>query len=85
MRFLSCNGLSIDLGVTTKEKLDRPNNPALHNVYPVAVEFAGKVPGCDWLTEVMVKLPDNLPASQDILLSTTWHTRTSNKARIKIE
>ena len=57
---------------------------SLLNAYPLTVEFVGKVPGYDWLTEVVVKLPDNLPTG-DALISITWHARTSNKARLKIE
>jgi uncharacterized protein (TIGR03437 family) len=58
---------------------------SLLNPYPLTVEFVGKVPGYGWLTEVVVKLPDNLPTGQDVLVSITWHARTSNKARIKIK
>ena len=57
---------------------------SLLNAYPLTVEFVGKVPGYDWLTEVVVKLPDNLPTG-DVMVIVTWHARTSNKARFKIE
>ena len=30
-------------------------------VYPLTVEFVGKVPGFDWLTKIVVRLPDNTP------------------------
>jgi glucose/arabinose dehydrogenase len=55
------------------------------NVYPLTVEYVGTVPGLSWLTEVVVVLPGNLPAGQDVLVSVTWHGRTSNKARIAIK
>jgi glucose/arabinose dehydrogenase len=55
------------------------------NVYPLTVEYVGTVPGLNWLTEVVVVLPGNLPISQDVLVSVTWHARTSNKARITIK
>ena len=58
---------------------------ALLNAYPLPVEFVSKVPGYDWLTEVIVKLPDNLPSGQEVSVSITWHARTSNKARFKIK
>jgi hypothetical protein len=58
---------------------------ALHNIYPLTVEFVGKIPGFDLVTEVIVRLPDNLPANQDVLVSVTRHASTSNKARIKIK
>lgn len=57
----------------------------LMNVYPLTVEYAGTVPAFGWLTEVVVALPGNLPAGQDILVSVTWHAMTSNRARIKIK
>ncbi|HYR74724.1 MAG TPA: PQQ-dependent sugar dehydrogenase [Pyrinomonadaceae bacterium] len=57
---------------------------SLLNAYPLTVEFVGKVPAYGWLTEVVVKLPDNLPTG-DVMVSITWHARTSNKARFKIK
>jgi len=54
-------------------------------VYPLTVESVTTVPGLSWLTEVVVLLPDNLPGTADVLVSVTWHTRTSNKMRIKIK
>ncbi|MDX6529786.1 MAG: hypothetical protein QOH41_2076 [Blastocatellia bacterium] len=57
---------------------------ALSNAYPLTVEFVGAVPGLTSFTEVVLVLPGNLPAGQDVLVSLTWHARTSNKARIRI-
>jgi len=54
------------------------------NVYPMSVEFVGKVPGYDWLSEVIVRLPDNLSTGQDVWVSVTLHGQTSNKVRIRI-
>jgi len=55
------------------------------NVYPLTVEYVGTVPGLSEMTAVVVLLPDNLPGASDVLVSVTWHARTSNKARIKIQ
>ena len=55
------------------------------NLYPLTVEYVGAVPDINWLTQVVVKLPDNLPTGQDVLVSITWHATTSNKARITIK
>jgi hypothetical protein len=49
--------------------------------YPLTVEFVGIVPGFDWLTQIVVKLPDNLPANREFLVSITLRGKTSNKAR----
>jgi len=53
------------------------------NTYPLTVEFVGKVPGYDWLTQIVVKLPDNLPANQNLFVTIILHNQTSNKARIR--
>jgi uncharacterized protein (TIGR03437 family) len=53
------------------------------NVYPLTVEFVGNVPDFDWLSEVVVRLPDNLPGNQDIWVTITLHGKTSNKVRFR--
>ena len=55
------------------------------NVFPLTVEFAGKVPGFDFLTQVIVRLPDNFPAGQQVFLGVTFHGQTSNKARVQMK
>ncbi len=55
------------------------------NVYPLTVEFAGKVPGFDSLTQLVVRLPDNTPAAQSIFVSVTLHGQTSNKVRVRMK
>ena len=55
------------------------------NVYPLAVEFVGKVPGFDWLTEIVVRLPDNTPAGQSLFVSATLHGLTTNKVRVRMK
>jgi len=55
---------------------------AQFNTYPMTVEFVGKVPGYNWLTQIVVKLPDNLPTNQNLSLTITLRNQTSNKARI---
>lgn len=55
------------------------------NVFPLTVEFVGKVPGFDWLTEVVVRLPDNTPANQPLFVSATLRGKTSNKVRVRMK
>jgi glucose/arabinose dehydrogenase len=55
------------------------------NIYPLTVEHVGAVPNFTWLTEVVVILPSNLPTGQSVLISLTWHSQTTNKARIRIK
>ena len=70
-------------GETSSAVTARAEDAAL-NVYPLTVEFVGKVPNFDWLTQVVVRLPDNTPASQPIFVSVTLRGQTSNKARIRM-
>ena len=54
-------------------------------IYPAPVEFVGRVPGFDWLTQVVVKLPDNLPTNQSVLFSATLRGKTTNKVRVRVQ
>jgi glucose/arabinose dehydrogenase len=58
---------------------------AQHRIYTLPVEFVGKVPNFNWLTEVVVKLPDDLPNNEDVLVSINLRGATSNKALLKIK
>ena len=55
------------------------------NTYPLMVEFVGKVPGFDWLTLMVVRLPDNTPVGQSLFVSVTLHGHTSNKVSIRMK
>jgi len=55
------------------------------NAFPLAVEFVGKPPGMEPLTEVVVKLPDNLPTGQTLFVSVTLRGQDSNKVRVTIQ
>jgi uncharacterized protein (TIGR03437 family) len=58
---------------------------ASQNMFPLAVEFVGKVPGFDWLTEIVVRLPDNTPVNQTLNVSVTLRGKTSNKVKVRIK
>lgn len=55
------------------------------NLHPVTVEFIGKLPMLDWVSQVIVKLPPNLSAGQDIRVTVSLHGLTSKKARFRIK
>jgi uncharacterized protein (TIGR03437 family) len=55
------------------------------NVYPLTVEFVGKVPGLSRFTEVVVRLPDNTPTGQSLFVSLTLHGKNTNKLRVRIK
>ena len=47
--------------------------------YTLKVEFVGKVPGLDWLTQVVVRLPDELANAGDVWISIKLHGQVSNE------
>lgn len=55
------------------------------NSFPLVVEFVGKPPGMEPLTQVVVKLPDNLPTGQTLFVSVTLRGQESNRVRIRIQ
>jgi glucose/arabinose dehydrogenase len=58
---------------------------SLQVIHKVTVEFVGKVAGFDWLTQLVIRLPDGLPSNTDVLVSITLHEQTSNKVRFHIQ
>ena len=53
-------------------------------VFPLTVEYAAKVPGLDWLTQINIKLPDALINAGDVWLSISLRGQPSNKVLIRI-
>jgi Calx-beta domain len=53
-------------------------------VFPLNVEFVGKAPSFDWLTQVVVKLPADLGNGGDFQVSISLRGITSNKTIISI-
>ncbi len=55
-----------------------------HRVFSLPVEFVGKVPNFDWLTQINLRLPDELSAGGDMLVKITVRGLASNEAKIRI-
>ena len=55
-----------------------------HRIYPMTVEYVGKVANFDWLTQVTVRLPDGLVGGGDVLVSVSLRGAMSNKAAVGI-
>lgn len=54
-------------------------------VFPLVVEFVGKVPGFEQFTQVIVRLHPGIPPNQPIFVSVTLRGQTSNKARVRMK
>jgi len=73
-------GINLDLmpgenatAVTAQARDSRSRN------YSWNVEFVGKIPTLDWLTQVIVRLPDELANAGDVWISVKLHGQTSNE------
>jgi hypothetical protein len=56
-----------------------------HNFYPLQVEYVGKVPNFDWLTQVVIKLPDAIASSSEVWISIHLRGVASNKVLVSIK
>lgn len=57
----------------------------LSRTFALPVEYVGKVPNYDWLTQIDVKLTDELAGLGDVWVSVNLHGVWSNRARISIK
>ncbi len=55
------------------------------NTFTLPVEYVGKMPSLDWLSQVVVALPGNLPPGQEFSVRLSLHGLSSNKARLAIK
>jgi len=56
----------------------------LNRTYPLVVEDVRKVPNFDWLTQIVVRLPDSIDIQGDYRISITFRGTTGNNAPITI-
>jgi len=57
---------------------------AAHNKFPVVVEYLGPVPEFGWLSQLVIKMPDELAGAGDVWVSLKLHGLSSNKVMITI-
>jgi uncharacterized protein (TIGR03790 family) len=55
------------------------------NFYQLPVEYVGKVPPLDWLTQITVKLPTEMVGTGDVWVSINLHGRRSNRVLVRIK
>src|SRR6185369_16071172 len=80
--------LTMNLGASFGDSAESVNVDAEdinHNHYSLAVEYLGEVPAYPWLTQVIVRLNENLSdTTGDVLISIGARGLRSNRARIGI-
>jgi beta-glucanase (GH16 family) len=52
--------------------------------YQLPVEWVGRLPSFDWITVVIVKLPDNLLGANQALISVTANSQSSNQVSVSL-
>jgi hypothetical protein len=67
------------ISVVTAEAED-----SAHTIYPLTVEYVGKMSKFDWYTQINVRLPDGLFAAGDVLVSVSVRGAMSNKVIVGI-
>lgn len=72
------------LGSETASAVTAQAEDTQFKTYPLLVEYIGKVPNASWLSQVVVRLPDEIKNVGDILVSIKLHGVTSNKVLISI-
>ena len=71
--------MSANISAVTAQAEDSQNR-----IYPLVVEFAGRVPGFDWLTQVNVKLPDAMENAGEVRVSINVRGTSSNSVLISV-
>lgn len=54
------------------------------NVYPLIVEYVGSIPNLNWMTQINVRLSENLANAGDVLVSIRVRSVQSNKVLVSI-
>jgi uncharacterized protein GlcG (DUF336 family) len=57
---------------------------ASHRVYPLAVEYVGKVSELEWATAIVVRLSDDMSDLGDVLVGIAYNGTESNRVRVAI-
>jgi reprolysin-like metallo-peptidase family M12B len=68
-----------DISVVTAQAED-----SAHKIYPLTVEYVGRVTNFDWWTQVNLRLPDALVGAGDVLVSVSVRGTASNKVIVGI-
>jgi hypothetical protein len=56
-----------------------------HTIYPMTVEYVGKVPNFDWLTQVIVRPPEALKDASDVWIGVSVRGQPTNKGMVSIK
>lgn len=75
---------AMNLNLQTGETVTADAEDAAHNIYQLTVESVRQVPAQPWAMSVVMRLPDNLPQTGDVLVRITHRGIASNRVRVGI-
>jgi uncharacterized protein GlcG (DUF336 family) len=75
---------AMNLDVQPGEIITADAEDASHNIHTLTVETVGKVPDQPWATSLVVRLPDSLPQTGDVLVRISYRGNASNRVRVGI-
>jgi uncharacterized protein (TIGR03437 family) len=77
-----------NLGLSANENASAVTAQAVDaqgKAYPLTVEYVGKVPDFDWLTQIVVKPPDEFKSGGDVWITISAHGFNSNRALVTLK
>jgi hypothetical protein len=80
---LFLSGVEVSSGEATALTVSAED--AAHAIYPMTVEYVGKVPGFDWLTQVIVRPPESLKDGKDVWVGVSVRGQLTNKGLVTIK
>lgn len=75
---------AMNLDVQAGEVITADAEDAGHNIHTLTVENIGKVPDQPWATSLVVRLPESLPQTGDVLVRISYRGAASNRVRVGI-
>jgi uncharacterized protein GlcG (DUF336 family) len=75
---------AMNLALPPGETLTADAEDAQHSLHPMTVEYVGPVPNNPWVSSVVIRVPENLPATGDVLVRIKYRDVVSNRVRVGI-
>ena len=75
---------AMNLQLQPGETVTADAEDAGHTLYPLTVEYVGPVPDNPWVSSVIIRVPENLPAIGDVLVRIKYRDLASNRVRVGI-
>ena len=75
---------AMNLDLQSGETISADAEDASHNIHTLTVENAGKVADQPWATAIVMRLPESLPPSGDVLVRIVYRGVASNRVRVGI-